>query len=188
MSQQEVPPPVGGQPAVQVSALKRSRSESTEIRDEESYRPTKLCRTEGQRTREDMVVLYDPPRTSQETALYSKLHNTDLHSNTMIARHFRIVRKLLIELGSCAADLYWRQVLLGPSPEIWQPQMLQIIENWKFDMPNSNPASSGYNVTPQFTKLVEILRSCEMNNNYFRGIVIGASYPSLTLEFLAIDS
>lgn len=128
-----------------------------------------------------MVVLYDPPRTLQETALYQKLHSMEVPPNPIIARHFRVARKLLVELGSCAADLYWRSVFLGPPEEaaIWQPKMLQIIENWNFNMPNSNPASSGYNVTPQFTKLVEILRSCEMDNNCFRGIVIGVSHHSL---------
>lgn len=51
--------------------------------------------------------------------------------------------------------------------------MKELVESWTFDMPNPNPLSSNYNVSPQFTKLVEVLQACETHDDTFRGIIIG---------------
>ncbi|KAJ7937136.1 hypothetical protein B0H13DRAFT_200014 [Mycena leptocephala] len=89
----------------------------------------------------------------------------------------------------CAADLVWRRALKnidvhnslyseeedddGPL-EILNKTKTKIrdtIMNWAFTMPNLDPNSRGFNVTPKFLRLVQILKSCEPYGEDFRGIV-----------------
>lgn len=160
---------------------------------------------------DDLVVQYDSPRPQGETDLYTRLYAMD--KELSLSRHFKNARRILAELGPCAADLVrmpvcfsivpssscypqlWRQALedrsiakANANEETISPAIREFIENWTFDMPNPSPLSTNYNVSPQFSKLVEVLQSCETQDASFRGIIIGLSYiavlsyPELTWD------
>ena len=76
----------------------------------------------------------------------------------------------------------WRQVVDGAplmtrKEETVPAQVQEFVDKWTFDMPNPSPKSSNYNVTPHFSKLVEILQSCETQDLAFRGVIMSASSP-----------
>jgi endoribonuclease Dicer len=138
------------------------------------------------------VVIYDSPPRITETRLYKQLHKLD-PSEVSFRRHFKAARYVLSELGACASDLVWRRALLPVAPGVspfykngddCQMQseanagvtklaIYDLLKNWPFSMPNFDSSSRGYNVTPKFSRLVQILKSCESYGETFRGIVFG---------------
>ena len=52
-------------------------------------------------------------------------------------------------------------------------EVLNTIKHWDFSMPNLDASSRGFNVTPKFLKLAQILKSCQPYGEDFRGIVFG---------------
>ena len=96
-------------------------------------------------------------------------------------------------MGSCASDLIWRRALkdieanVPPtydededaqgqptiSPEKARIGIRDIVKNWVFTMPNLDPTSRGFNVTPKFAKLVQVLKACKVHGDNFRGIIFG---------------
>ena len=56
---------------------------------------------------------------------------------------------------------------------IIQKRVKHTVKNWIFTMPNLDYTSRGYNVTPKLAKLVHILKACEPQGDYFRGIIFG---------------
>lgn len=140
-------------------------------------RPTKKRKlAKSQERREAAIVYYEAPQPAQETALYLKLREMD--SEGHLTRYFKWARKLSSELGPCAADLLWRQVFIGPSSEARTEShnfgnYKKVVERWTFDMPDANSTSRWCNVSPQFTKLLDVLRSCDMEKDSFCGIIHG---------------
>jgi endoribonuclease Dicer len=140
----------------------------------------------------EMVILYGPPLRTAETRLFKRLRQFD-PAETLYRRQFRAARYALADVGSCASDLIWRRALkdIGSniiptyeededaqnqsnmSPEKARTQVRDTIKNWVFTMPNLDPSSRGFNVTPKFAKLVQILKSCKLYGDDFRGIVFG---------------
>lgn len=139
----------------------------------------------------EVVVLYDTPALLAVTRLFKQLQQLD-PSESIFRKHFRASRHVLEELGTCASDLIWRRALKemeltvspwyeadededgeAPSTAKRQRQMLEIVKNWPFTMPNLDPSSQGFNVTHKFLKLVKVLKSCEPYGKGFRGIVFG---------------
>lgn len=58
------------------------------------------------------------------------------------------------------------------------------IKNWTFTMPNLDPTSRGFNVSPKITKLVQILHCFQQEGDEFRGVILGkfvADRPSFIL-------
>ena len=55
------------------------------------------------------------------------------------------------------------------------PEIQETVETWTFDMPNPSPKSSNFNVSPHFSKLVEVLQCSETQDDSFRGLIIGQS-------------
>jgi endoribonuclease Dicer len=135
----------------------------------------------------EVVVLYEP-HPMAETNLYKQLSQLD-QSPALFRHHFRAARYALTEVGACASDLVWRrafkeiEVNVVPSYDAEgegdsQPlkaklDIRDIIKNWAFTMPNLDSTSREFNVTPKFSKLVEILQSCKPSGEAFRGIVFG---------------
>ena len=73
----------------------------------------------------------------------------------------------------------WRKVVEGAAvlirdEETVPPELQEVVESWTFDMPNPSPKSSNFNVTPHFSKLVDILQNCETQNPSFRGLVMSS--------------
>ncbi|KAJ6599151.1 hypothetical protein DFH09DRAFT_1243597 [Mycena vulgaris] len=136
----------------------------------------------------EVVLLYDKVRGAPETELLRRLHSLDT-SEILLQRHFSDARQVGADVGMCAADLVWRRALkildvnISPySEEEEDDSPLEIlnktkakirdtITNWAFTMPNLDPNSRGFNVTPKFLRLVQILKSCEPYGEDFRGIV-----------------
>ncbi|KAJ6538596.1 hypothetical protein B0H10DRAFT_2140601 [Mycena sp. CBHHK59/15] len=140
----------------------------------------------------EMVTLYDRVYQVTETELIRRLRVLD-ESETIFQRHFSEACEVGAEVGMCAADLVWRRALKridislpsyseednddeddDGSPENisrTQAKMRDTIKNWAFTMPNLDPNSRGFNVTPKFLRLVQILKSCEPYGEEFRGII-----------------
>jgi endoribonuclease Dicer len=137
----------------------------------------------------EAVILYDSPIRITDTKLFKQLHQLD-PSGSLFRRHFKAARYALIEVGACASDLVWRRALkeieAGVSPSYEEEEesrvqsegnatkrILDIIKNSVFPMPNLDSSSRGFNVTPKFARLVQILKGCQPYGESFRGIVFG---------------
>jgi endoribonuclease Dicer len=145
-------------------------------------------------TPSETVILYNPALRTTVTRLTEELLKLD-PGEVMVPHHFRASRLVLAELGSCASDLVWRKAVgrieatVHPSlrmlddsvdqSDVSDPsakmRICDAIKNWALEMPKLNPNSRGFNVTPKFLKLIQILQSYESYGEEFRGIVFGAS-------------
>ncbi|OCH93588.1 ribonuclease III [Obba rivulosa] len=115
----------------------------------------------------EVVFLYDPHRVKiDETSLAQRLREAD-KGESIPPRLFKNSRRVLRELGRCAADLYWRTVV-----DQLDQHLQHIISNWTFDMPNVDTTSPRTNVAPKFGKLVEVLKACEPYAEEFRCVIL----------------
>ncbi|KAJ7699997.1 hypothetical protein B0H17DRAFT_1196016 [Mycena rosella] len=133
---------------------------------------------------DEVVLLYDKVRETPETDLLRRLHSLD-PSETILRRYFNDARQVGADVGTCAADLVWRRALksipvtLSPyseeddddGPLQTRARIRDTVINWAFTMPNLDPDSRGFNVTPKFLRLVQMLKSCEPCGEDFRGIL-----------------
>ncbi|KAJ7781333.1 hypothetical protein B0H16DRAFT_1658943 [Mycena metata] len=135
-----------------------------------------------------MVLVYDQIPEAPETELLLHILSMD-PSETIFRRQFKDARRVRANVGPCAADLVWRRALkdmdINTSPysededddgplEILNKTKAKIkdaVKNWAFTMPNLDLNSRGFNATPKFLRLVEVLQSCEPYGEDFRGIV-----------------
>ncbi|KAK7061646.1 hypothetical protein R3P38DRAFT_2494335 [Favolaschia claudopus] len=189
-------PPLDSQPTVQ-SAHPSKRSQAS--LDSTSLPPFKRLKTAAHAhivvepevdpsIPLEVVLLYDKFQERVETDLFRRIRLLD-SSEATFPRQFKEARRVAAELGTCAADLVWRRALKtidenislcseeeeadAPS-ELFRKTKLKIkdtIKHWEFTIPNLDPNSRGFNVTPKFWQLVQILKSCEPYGEDFRGIV-----------------
>lgn len=140
----------------------------------------------------EVVVLYGPPLRVAETRLFKELLQFD-PEESLFRHQFKAARHALVEVGSCASDLVWRRDLkeieASVSPVYEEDEDAQgqsstpsdktrssirdTVKNWVFTMPNLDPSSRGFNVTPKFAKLVQVLKSFKVYGDNFRGIIFG---------------
>jgi endoribonuclease Dicer len=161
-------PPQARKEKRQVSVLPSSS-------EEDHARPVKKRKVSKPKQQSlEEVIVYDAHTAFQESVLYKKLGELD--HDGRLARHFKSARKVYTELGACAADLLWRHVLLGTLSNR-QDASLQVfrdvVEFWTFELPNLRWDSPSCDVSSQFMKLIELLRSSEVQNDSFRGILVG---------------
>ncbi|KAG9317557.1 hypothetical protein JVU11DRAFT_1764 [Chiua virens] len=128
-----------------------------------------------------VVVQYEPAHAQSQSKLTQNIHQLDPTWSTCYLL-LRDAQYAVQELGSCAGDLVWRRAL--KDIEIFSElddddpsdkginEVRNLIENWDFSMPNANPSSRGFNVTPKFARLVEVLRAYGPCGDDFRGIVL----------------
>ena len=144
------------------------------------------------------VIHYEPTCARSQSKLTQDIHQLDPSGN-MCESLLRDARCALQELGSCASDLVWRRA----SKEIGKlserddddpvekgaSEIRNLIENWDFSMPNTNPSSRGFNITPKFSRLIQVLRAYGPCEDDFRGVILGEQvhyHPlSLTLRSTA---
>jgi endoribonuclease Dicer len=140
----------------------------------------------------ELVVFFDRLSQIPLTPLYQKLHQAD-KQEAYLRRYFSAARHVLVEVGACASDLVWRRAAgeieasivdpdedEEPDPSAEQTkerlsklEVLNTIKHWDFSMPNLDSSSRGFNVTPKFLKLAQILKSCQPYGDSLRVIVIG---------------
>ncbi|KAF8138575.1 hypothetical protein EV363DRAFT_1394017 [Boletus edulis] len=128
-----------------------------------------------------VVIQYNPTHPGSQSRLTQDIHQLD-PSGTICKSLSRDAHYALQELGSCAGDLVWRRALreTGMIPERHDSnpvkeeasEIRNLVENWDFSMPNTNPSSRGFNVTPKFSRLVQVLRAYEPCGDDFRGIIL----------------
>ncbi|KAL0949733.1 hypothetical protein HGRIS_009773 [Hohenbuehelia grisea] len=135
----------------------------------------------------EIVLLYNPPpQTIDLKLLLNYLHKID-PTESVFAHFFRAARYALLHVGACASDLVWRRALKSmPDNEFGdyarqdgesvieqrlKTSMRDAVKNWAFAMPNLDATSRGFNVTPKFLRLVQILKSYEAYGESFRGII-----------------
>ncbi|KAK0486056.1 hypothetical protein IW261DRAFT_1582129 [Armillaria novae-zelandiae] len=120
----------------------------------------------------DPVPSAFPSNTRQKTIL-DEISSLD-PSGRVFPQYLEASRRVLEELGPCASDLVWRRALrdMEISVSTWDdheddatPEMVlnapvrDIIKNWTFAMPNLDIGSRGFNVSPKFLRLVQILKA-----------------------------
>lgn len=143
----------------------------------------------------EIVIFYDAQTKAADTQLQSRLRKFDPHM-TIFPSYFRNARHALGELGACACDLVWLRALkqmeqehgndepvfeeeeeLQPGSEAAirkaKSNIIGAIKNHMFTMPNLDPTSRQFNVTPKLVKLMDILKSCQPEAGTFRGIIFG---------------
>ncbi|KAK0454722.1 hypothetical protein EV421DRAFT_1758788 [Armillaria borealis] len=127
---------------------------------------------------EEIIVLYDRafPSNRRQKTILDEITSLD-PSGRVFPQYLEASRRVLEELGPCASDLVWRRALrdIETSVSTWDdhddddatPEMVlnapvrDIIKNWTFAMPNLDISSRGFNVSPKFLRLVQILKACE---------------------------
>lgn len=108
----------------------------------------------------------------------------------------KVYRILIIlsrtELGSAAADLYWRRLLnnlesqqfvtmgmrgtdIAPIllPDDFVRRLTAAIRNWTFALPSISKSTHGSNVSNKVSRLCEILDCFSEEGDLFRGLIIG---------------
>ncbi|KIJ70179.1 hypothetical protein HYDPIDRAFT_78543 [Hydnomerulius pinastri MD-312] len=135
---------------------------------------------EGLRPAED-VIQYEPACAKSDTRLTQQVRQLD-PGESICRGVFEDAHHALEELGSCASDLVWRRAMKATAilsgdeddddPTVRMTKEIQdVVKNWVFAMPNVNPSARGFNVTPKFARLVEVLKACEPYRDNFRGII-----------------
>jgi endoribonuclease Dicer len=97
-------------------------------------------------------------------------------------------------VGAFAADWVWRQAFKNVDEDPMNPifeedediigesaikeakvkqDIYRTVKNWTFTMPNLDPTSRGFNVSPKITKLVQILQCFQQEGDEFRGVILG---------------
>ncbi|KAF9247216.1 hypothetical protein BU15DRAFT_39362 [Melanogaster broomeanus] len=175
-------------------SLKRIRESSNQGEDADSSRPSKQGRWKEQTSASqlvhrqpptqklrpsEVVIPYDPAYAKSDTRLTQQVRLLDV-GGSICRNLFRDAHHALYELGPCASDLVWRRAIkeTGEIAEQDDDPMVQaahdirdLVKNWVFSMPNANLSSRGYNVTPKFSKLIQVLKACEAYGDDFRGII-----------------
>ncbi|KAJ7068184.1 hypothetical protein C8F01DRAFT_1050127 [Mycena amicta] len=115
----------------------------------------------------ELVIVYEKSRAT-ESQLYRRLTALDV-SNTGFSPYISQAKCVSEDAGNCAADLVWRRALKDDSAE--NQDIREVIKNFPFTIPNLDPDSRSFNVSPKFLRLVQVLKSCEAQGETFRGVV-----------------
>ncbi|KAJ7638731.1 hypothetical protein FB45DRAFT_976818 [Roridomyces roridus] len=137
----------------------------------------------------EVVLLYDKVHTVVETDLVGRIRSLD-ESECIYGLLFDDARHVGANVGPCAADLVWRRALKSIDTDVspycedeaddgpletlnrTKRNIRDTVKNWSFTIPNLDTNSQGFNVTPKFLRLVQILESFEPYGEEFRGIVL----------------
>jgi len=141
-----------------------------------------------------LVIAYVKHEQMQETLLCQRLRGCD-PGNISLERYFRKAKMAFRELGSCAADLFWREVLGTPSEDqdhstcdqTPSTQAKDLVEHWHFRLPNLDMTSRNMNVSHKFIQLIHVLESFKCLGNDFRGIIFGMVVQCLGRVDLTAD-
>ncbi|KAI0939123.1 hypothetical protein AcV5_000626 [Taiwanofungus camphoratus] len=127
----------------------------------------------------ELVMLYDRA-DSVTTSLSNQLCQADT-AGVIPSRLYKVAHDVFVELGSCGADMFWSHAL----HDIWKTPLTsgdatanmaksairEVMRSWSFQRPCTDDSSTKHNVSPKFTKLVEVLKTCKYGED-FRGLVI----------------
>lgn len=141
------------------------------------------------------VIQYEPTHTKSQSKLTQIIRQLD-SSGYACEPLFKDADYALQELGSCASDLVWRRALKeieftsvrddDDPVEKGTSEIQNLIGNWDFSMPNGNPSSRGFNLTPKFSRLIQLLRAYGPYADDFRGIILGGHlFHHTSLAYLA---
>ncbi|PVF99771.1 hypothetical protein CPB86DRAFT_756304 [Serendipita vermifera] len=140
----------------------------------------------------ELVIRFDPPNKVVDTALCKHLRTFDQRQEVYRAE-FKAAKTVLREVGSFASDWVWRRAFkqmeesplsnnLEDEDDIMNDSDVKIaktkqgvyktIKNWTFTLPNLDPSSKGFNVSPKIAKLVKIIQCFRHEGDGFRGILI----------------
>ncbi|KAH6914993.1 hypothetical protein BKA70DRAFT_1257649 [Coprinopsis sp. MPI-PUGE-AT-0042] len=127
----------------------------------------------------ESVVLYDRADNHIPSQLFVKIQAIDPEFPCL-----RDATHIAAEIGNCASDLTFRGALQGlekdlpahsassGSTQVQQRiQIRDLIRNWTFTMPNTNPSSDGFNVSHKLLRLIQTLEACSEYGEDFRGII-----------------
>ena len=126
----------------------------------------------------ELVVEYDP-QPNLDTPLSANLRKVDPEWSLILPCYYRRASRICKQLGSFAAELYWRNVsnvLLKGSKDQHDPVRagLEILTEFNVLKPfviSTNPPT--FNASSKFIRLLQILRPCVNYGDHFRGIIFG---------------
>lgn len=144
----------------------------------------------------EIVIFYEPQVISLETTLHVNIRNLDKKMEIPgMRRVVRNAKLALAEVGPCGCDFVWRRSLEelgleGNEQAVYEEEdeipdgsptaiakakakVRDVIRNWTFLMPNLDPHSRGFNITPKVLQLIQILIACKPEGDAFRGIIFG---------------
>ncbi|KAF8322084.1 hypothetical protein DL93DRAFT_2051002 [Clavulina sp. PMI_390] len=142
---------------------------------------------------QEIITFYEPSAVKRDTTLCTQLKNMDPDGRVM-KQQFAAAAATLRDVGPCASDLVWRRYMITLEQEYraGEPEptgddaadevasenfriktkVRSLLKEWTFTMPNLNPSSKSFNVTPKFAKLIQILQCFEQQGDEFRGLVL----------------
>ncbi|KAI6034220.1 hypothetical protein BKA83DRAFT_87233 [Pisolithus microcarpus] len=139
----------------------------------EAKATSKLATTTFSRLRPlEVVVQYEAPSPSRDTKLTERIRAIQF-SESLFFEAFS-------NLDPCGCDLLWRRRMKGSALEVEdggevvakvKSELQNLIKSWSFAMPNVNLPSRGCNVSPKFARLIQILKTCKLHGDKFRGII-----------------
>ncbi|KAI6047271.1 hypothetical protein EDC04DRAFT_2622522 [Pisolithus marmoratus] len=127
----------------------------------------------------EAVVQYEPSSPLQDTMLTERIRAIQF-SESLLSKSFSAAHCVIKELGPCACDLMWRRDMKQNALAVEDggdevakviSELHNLFKSWTFSKPNVNLASRGFNVSPKFARLVQILNACELYGDKFRGII-----------------
>lgn len=146
----------------------------------EAKATSKLATTTFSRLRPlEVVVQYEAPSPSRDTKLTERIRAIQF-SESLFFEAFSVASYITRELGPCGCDLLWRRRTKGSALEVEdggevvakvKSELQNLIKSWSFAMPNVNLTSRGCNVSPKFARLIQILKTCKLHGDKFRGII-----------------
>lgn len=126
-----------------------------------------------------------------EPSMSAVVRKADPEGLLVRPRHYRRARRVFVQLGSFAANVWWRdalqKLLAAPASSEGKAAVVQasldIVKDHgaadKLQVISNSPMS---HVTPKFSKLLQILQPCSSYGDHFRGILFSMSELSHVYE------
>ncbi|CAK5275583.1 unnamed protein product [Mycena citricolor] len=150
----------------------------------ESEPPSKKRRLEdadiGMGSLAELVLIYDSAAASEDAEELHRRVAAISPASRVVTKYLKRSRRVASCIGPWPAELVWRHAIEDGSHFLRAAEqemglgalkdLTQLIRDWEFHEPDLVPSSQGFNVTPKFQRLVEILKASR--SEAFRGIII----------------
>ncbi len=132
----------------------------------------------------ELVMEFDGSSVPSEPSMSAVVMKADPEGLLVRPRHYRRARRVFVQLGSFATNAWWRdaleKLLAEPAPSEGRAAIVQagldiVKDQGATDKLQANPNSPMCNVTPKFSKLLQVLQPCASYGDQFRAVLFGMS-------------
>lgn len=122
------------------------------------------------------------PSEPSEPSMSNIVLKADPEGLLVRPRHYRLARRVFMQLGSFAANTWWRAALEKLLTEPVSSGAKMAVVQASLDLVKGHGAAAKLlvspkfqmcNVTPKFSKLLQVLQPCSSYDDHFRGILFG---------------